>query len=409
MRLQHSILSIAFATIAMGLPCSSSAQTQPADTTVLVLPFSSPSNANQQWIGKAVQQDLLTDLTEGTTTHVIAPSSIAPADDNDAALRAARDRNAAFVVFGQAQSTDKEVRLTGQVLDVASGTTLGALKATGPADELFHLEDALAGQAFMALPRPLLTAQAQQGLQQAQQGLQQAQQGLQQAQQGLQQAQQGAQQAANNPAGNAEPPNTTEPQTVYPPIGDFGQGYTAAPQYDTYPTYNYYTTPDYGYYPAYTYGYPYWNTWPFFGTAFFVSPFRDFHHHHDFDHHDFDHDHGGHFDGGHHAGSIGHNGFANGFNHFNRGGSSSFSQGRMGAASISPRSTFQGRGGFSPSISRSFNGQFHSSAPAHIGGGSRGFSSGGFSHSGFSGGHAGISGGVHAGGGAHAGGGGGHR
>ena len=49
------------------------------------------------------------------------------------------------------------------MIDVATATPLGAIKSTGPSDELFHLEDALAGQIFATLPRTFLTAQTAQG------------------------------------------------------------------------------------------------------------------------------------------------------------------------------------------------------------------------------------------------------
>lgn len=378
--------------------------TQPAAGPILVLPFATPSGANDAWIGKAVQQDLLTDLTQGTVARVLAPASAPPAADQDAALAAARQAGAAIVVYGQAQTTGKEVRLSGQVLDANDGKALAAIKATGPTDELFHLEDALAGQVFMGLPHNLLTAQTQQAMQNM---------AARQAQQGANPQQQPQQQWPNGPYANPE----LNPGNIY---GGASQPTTGEPQYVSSPpvydggtTYNYYTytTPDYGsYFPAYGYGYPGWGYaypsfgwWPFWGSTFFVF---DGFHHHDFD--DFHH----HFDGNGHNGTFNHNGNGN-FNHNGFGNGSTFAHSGFGAGSprgnggsfgarTSPRFS---TGGFSAAGRIGGGSAFHSAGiSGGIRGGGGGFHGGGFGGGGFHGG--GFSGGgMHGGGG----GGGGHR
>ena len=121
-----------------------------ANSTILVLPIEPPAGA-YGWVSRAIQQDILVDLTQMTRAHVLAPSS-APALDADAALRAGRDAGADYVVFGLAQSSATQLRVTGQVLEVANGKNLAYLKATAPADDLFPLEDALAVQVARALP-----------------------------------------------------------------------------------------------------------------------------------------------------------------------------------------------------------------------------------------------------------------
>jgi TolB-like protein len=335
--------------------------------SILVLPFSSPSTDADGWVGKAVQQDLLTDLTQGTTLQAVGPASVAPAADADAAIHAARDKGAAFVVYGQAQKTDKEVRLSGQVLDVSSGKPIGALKATGPSDELFHLEDALAGQVFMALPRDLLTAAARQGVQTAMANRQAAQAGPQAPGNGAAWPNGPYSQPAVNPSsiyGNP-PTETPQPQVAPPPVYDGGTTYN----------YTYYdTTPDTGYYAApYSYGYPYygyadWGVWPFYGLGFYVSPGFGFHDHFDgrghFDGHGFDH----------HFGS----GFRNNFN-TSRGG---FSRSGAGVRTA-PSSSFGGSHAATGGGFRSAGGGIRSGG---FGGASMGGARGGFSGGGFHGG-----------------------
>jgi TolB-like protein len=138
--------------------------TRPSQNVILILPFASASAADDAWIGKAAQQDLYADLTQGTVLRVLAPGSVPAAADQGDALGKAREMGASFVVFGQTQSAGKEVRLSGQVLGVADGKPLGAIKATGPIEELFQLEDALAGQVLSVLPRNLLNEQALQAV-----------------------------------------------------------------------------------------------------------------------------------------------------------------------------------------------------------------------------------------------------
>lgn len=369
------------------LAASSNAQaqtTQPAGGTILVLPFTAPSGANDAWIGKAVQQDLLTDLSQGTVAHVIAPASAPAAADQEAALGTARQMGASTVVYGQAQIMGKDVRLSGQVLDVADGKPLAAIKSTGPTDELFHLEDALAGQVFMALPKDLLNAQARQGMQNF-------------AARQQQQQQAGAQgQWPNGPY--ASP--TLNSDSVYgssqsQPAATAPQGYDGAYPYSGYaeptPVYtynNYY----YSSYPDnYGYGYPSWGPswgwgwWPWWGPTFFISP--GFHHHHDgFHDGSFNH----HWNGTWHGGSGTWNHASGSWNH--------------GGTTAIPHSSF-GAG-----VPRG-NAGFHAAPRVSTGGfstanrfGATGFHSSGFHSAGMSGGFHGGAGGFH-GGGLHGGGG----
>ncbi|HEY8751482.1 MAG TPA: hypothetical protein VIM11_26110, partial [Tepidisphaeraceae bacterium] len=130
------------------------------DGSVLVLPFSTPQGSLDAWIGKAMRQDLEADLMRGTHARLLSPSDVQAASDSAEALALARSAGASIVVFGQAQSNNTEVRLTGQVLDVTTARPFGSLKATGNKADLFHLEDAIAGQTLALLPRQLLNEQA---------------------------------------------------------------------------------------------------------------------------------------------------------------------------------------------------------------------------------------------------------
>src|SRR6185312_5250755 len=122
------------------------------------LPVSPPPTGDYPWVGKAIQQDLVADLTESTVAQVIAPVSAPQVTDPQAALQAGRQAGATFVLFGQAHTSGELMRVTGELLDVSSGRPLAGLKATAPADDLFPLEDSLAAQALQALPPSLARA-----------------------------------------------------------------------------------------------------------------------------------------------------------------------------------------------------------------------------------------------------------
>lgn len=373
-------LAAVFSAASMGAaPATEPAGNEPE---TLILPFSAPVGANYQWVGKAVQQDLLTDLSQGTRMRVVAPADAPPAVDPEAARRTAGNLGVSIVVFGQVQTAGNETRLTGQVLDVATGKPLANLKATGPSDGLFHLEDALAGQTLAAVPQSLLTPQALQAQRQA--------------------AQQQAAPAATSQAPAQSGYAPQQPTSAYSPsTGAAADSYVSVPQGYTYPApapaYSYYEPADYAYpVPVYTYAYPGWDLWPFWGFGFF----GDF----DFDrghHHDFDRDHG--FDRGH--GFEGDHRFDRGGG-FDRGQRFNGGMARSGAGNFAPRgSAGFHRGGMMPSsafrggaMGRGGMGGFR---PSPSFGGARGGFRGGIGGGGFSGG------GFHGGGGGHAGG--GHR
>jgi TolB-like protein len=157
------LVTLAMLLCSGNVPAQHAATTQPAagrTRAVLVLPFSAPSSGKFNWIGQSIREDLLADLTPHVRGNVLAPADAAPAPDPRSALDAARRRDASIVVFGNAEAIGEQVRITGQVLDVASGSALAGLKATGPGDNLFGLQDALAAQVVRAIPHNLLTPQS---------------------------------------------------------------------------------------------------------------------------------------------------------------------------------------------------------------------------------------------------------
>jgi TolB-like protein len=112
---------------------------------VLVLPFEALNPSEYQpWLGRSIQQSLAADLLAAAPGRVL--SSDAAILDDAAAIHAARQLGAEYVIRGNFASVGGDVRITGQVLDADTGKPLTAIKATGPSSNVFAMEDELAAQ-----------------------------------------------------------------------------------------------------------------------------------------------------------------------------------------------------------------------------------------------------------------------
>src|SRR5437764_2030851 len=73
-----------------------------AQPKVLLLPFDSIGPSDKQWVAKALQQNLLAELSRVNSIQPLISDKIAK-DQNDA-MKLAADANADYVVFGSFQS-----------------------------------------------------------------------------------------------------------------------------------------------------------------------------------------------------------------------------------------------------------------------------------------------------------------
>jgi TolB-like protein len=137
--------------VAADEPETPAARTTPAvsDNRVLVLAFAAEGGDAAGSLGRSAQQSLATDLSAAGTMQVATRKT--PADDTDAALAAARDAGARYVVFGHIQQVGQDVRVNGQMLDAKTGRAVVALKVTGPTSNFFAMQDALGRQAVAAV------------------------------------------------------------------------------------------------------------------------------------------------------------------------------------------------------------------------------------------------------------------
>ncbi len=119
---------------------------------VMVLPFVPTGDANSYaWVGEGIQQSLLTEVSRPGMTAFTIPATQSSTVTGDP-VAAAASAGATVVVYGNFQINSGDIRMTGQVMDVATHKTIGALIATGSLHDLFKLEDALGDQLRRSLP-----------------------------------------------------------------------------------------------------------------------------------------------------------------------------------------------------------------------------------------------------------------
>lgn len=122
-----------------------SASTRPAGILVAVLPFEALASMDQAWVGRAIGEGLVSSI--GNQRGMSAVTISAPnAANADAALSAGKSAQADFVVFGQVQRVNDQLRISGKVLSTQTGQSVGDLAFDGQLNDLFIIEDALASR-----------------------------------------------------------------------------------------------------------------------------------------------------------------------------------------------------------------------------------------------------------------------
>jgi len=129
---------------------------QAAPAKVLLLPFDSAGPAEKQWVAKALQQNLLAELSRVNSIEPILGTQVGPTIE--AARKSAAEDKADYVIFGSYQAIDSDLRMTGQVIDVTKKQSIAGLKSTGTQRDLFGMEDVIAQQVKRALPQPIAEA-----------------------------------------------------------------------------------------------------------------------------------------------------------------------------------------------------------------------------------------------------------
>jgi TolB-like protein len=215
---------------------------------VLIVPFKQMGDpSSHAWVGAAIQENMISDVTANPVTQAIGMNQpLANMDSADAA-KAASGAGASIVVFGSYQIAADQLRVTGQVMDVASGRALASLQVTGAVTDLFKIEDTLGSQLGAALPQPPSN---------------------------LAQVTYGPSATTNANAAPPAPVDTANTAAQAYPAASQGQAYPDASQTYAYPqtTYAYppttYVYPPVTYYNAYPYYYPYPSFYFGFGSYY---------------------------------------------------------------------------------------------------------------------------------------------
>jgi TolB-like protein len=125
-----------------------------APARVLLLPFESVGDSPKRWVAKALQQNLIAELSRFSSVTPVTGDTTA-ADLKDA-LKLAEKSKADYVVFGSYQAVEGDLRITGQVVDALKKESVAGLKTTGNLRDLFGLEDVIANQVKRSLPQPVV-------------------------------------------------------------------------------------------------------------------------------------------------------------------------------------------------------------------------------------------------------------
>lgn len=130
-----------------------SSTTRPS-LTVAVVPFDVQGEPGHEWLGRAMQEGLATGLQRTSGVSAVIVAGIAPAD-SAGAMAMAKSAGANAVVFGGVQVVDGRIRVSGQIISMSTGKSLGVLHSDGTERDLFNIEDVLADRAQRILmPAP---------------------------------------------------------------------------------------------------------------------------------------------------------------------------------------------------------------------------------------------------------------
>ncbi len=160
-----------FPTVLSSQSLPASPATQPVEqlaaradgTRILVLAFAPVQASDADWISRAVQQSVVADLSRPTTGQPLqAISDSTPVNSTNDAIEAGKKASAKYVVTGNYQMVEPNLKVTGQVIDVETGKVVGGLKSTGSVRELFDMQDRIAGQVRFSIANERMAGKKQQ-------------------------------------------------------------------------------------------------------------------------------------------------------------------------------------------------------------------------------------------------------
>jgi TolB-like protein/class 3 adenylate cyclase len=157
----------AFAVTAKGAPTGStdlSASTPlalPDKPSIAVLPFQNMSgDPEQEYFADGMVEDVITALAQFKSLFVIARNSSFTYKGHAVGIKqVGRELGVRYVLEGSVRKSGNRVRITGQLIEAATGTHLWAEKIDGALEDVFELQDEVAARAAGAIEPSITQAE----------------------------------------------------------------------------------------------------------------------------------------------------------------------------------------------------------------------------------------------------------
>jgi adenylate cyclase len=133
---------------------------RPMRPSIAVLPFTNMSgDPEQEYFADGMVEDIITALSRFNQLFVIARNSTFTYKGRAVDIRqVAKELDVRFVLEGSVRKAGGRVRITGQLIDAATGAHLWADRFDGSLDDIFELQDEVASRVIVAIePRLRLT------------------------------------------------------------------------------------------------------------------------------------------------------------------------------------------------------------------------------------------------------------
>ncbi len=130
-----------------------SAPARPMKASIAVLPFTNMSgDAEQEYFADGMVEDIITALSRFNQLFVIARNSTFTYKGRAVDIRqVAKDLGVRFVLEGSVRKSGGRVRITGQLIDAATGAHLWADKFDGGLEDVFDLQDKITASVVGAI------------------------------------------------------------------------------------------------------------------------------------------------------------------------------------------------------------------------------------------------------------------
>jgi len=133
----------------------------PGKPSIAVLPFQNLSGQpDQDYFGDGISEDIITALSKLRGFFVIARNStFAYKGKNPDIRQVARELGVRYVLEGSVRKAGERLRVTGQLIDAASGNHLWAERYDRPASEIFAVQDEITASVVAAIEPQLYAAE----------------------------------------------------------------------------------------------------------------------------------------------------------------------------------------------------------------------------------------------------------